>query len=179
MQGVGIELIDCGQGLGSFPSGSVVKKIHLPVQEMWVWSLGREDPLQKEMATHSSVFLPVESCGQMSLARYSPWGRKESDTTEHLGTQGLGGTKMRGLHLKPLSCMTVCVGRWEYKGVWTFLFLALVIHSFIQQIVTEPLCCVKTLFWRSEVKVAQLGSTLATPWTIQTMEFSRPECWSE
>ena len=36
MQGVEIELIDCGQGLGSFPSGSVVKKIHLPVQEMGV-----------------------------------------------------------------------------------------------------------------------------------------------
>jgi len=26
------------------------------VQEMWVWSLGWEDPLEKEMATHSSIF---------------------------------------------------------------------------------------------------------------------------
>ena len=26
------------------------------MQETWVQSLGREDPLQKEMATHSSVF---------------------------------------------------------------------------------------------------------------------------
>ena len=26
------------------------------IQEMWVWSLGHEDPLEKEMATHSSVF---------------------------------------------------------------------------------------------------------------------------
>ena len=25
------------------------------VQETWVWSLGREDPLEKEMATHSSI----------------------------------------------------------------------------------------------------------------------------
>ena len=31
------------------------KKICLPVQERWVWSLGREDPLEKEMATHSST----------------------------------------------------------------------------------------------------------------------------
>ena len=23
--------------------------------EMWVWSLGREDPLEKEVATHSSI----------------------------------------------------------------------------------------------------------------------------
>ena len=68
---MGVELTDCGQGLGSFPGGSVVKKkIHLPIQDMWFLSLHWEDPLQKEMATHSSVFLPVESCGQMSLAGY-------------------------------------------------------------------------------------------------------------
>ena len=50
---MGVELTDCGQGLGSFPGGSVVKKkkIHLPIQEMWVLSLRWEDPLQKEMAT--------------------------------------------------------------------------------------------------------------------------------
>ena len=32
------------------------KKTHLPMQEMWVWPLGGEDPLEKEMgATHSSI----------------------------------------------------------------------------------------------------------------------------
>ena len=30
------------------------------------------------------VFLPEESRGERSLAGYSPWGRKESDTTEEL-----------------------------------------------------------------------------------------------
>ena len=25
------------------------------MQEMWVWSLGWEDPLEEEMATHSSI----------------------------------------------------------------------------------------------------------------------------
>ena len=30
------------------------------------------------------VFLPRESHGQRSLAGYSPWGRKKSDTTERL-----------------------------------------------------------------------------------------------
>ena len=29
-------------------------RIHLPMQEMWVQSLGHEDPLEKEMATHFS-----------------------------------------------------------------------------------------------------------------------------
>ena len=32
------------------------------------------------------VFLPGESYGQKSLVDYSPWGRKESDMTERLGT---------------------------------------------------------------------------------------------
>ena len=36
-----------------FPNGSL--GIHLPVQEMWARSLGWEDPLEKEMATHSSI----------------------------------------------------------------------------------------------------------------------------
>ena len=46
-----------------------------PMRETWVRSLGREDPLEKEMAT-TSVFLPGESYGQRSLAGYSPWGCK-------------------------------------------------------------------------------------------------------
>ena len=37
-----------------FPSGSVIK--NLPAnEETWVWSLDQEDPLEKEMATHSSI----------------------------------------------------------------------------------------------------------------------------
>ena len=51
------------------------------MQETWVWSLGCEDALEKEMATHASI-LAWEIHGQRSLAGYSPWGRKESDTTE-------------------------------------------------------------------------------------------------
>ena len=38
-----------------FPGGSVVKKIHLPRQETQVQSLGGQDPLETEMATHSSI----------------------------------------------------------------------------------------------------------------------------
>ena len=46
--------------------------------ETWVQSLGREDLLEKEMATHSSI-LPGAFHGQKSLVGYSPWGDKESD----------------------------------------------------------------------------------------------------
>ena len=51
--------------------------------ETWVRSLGQEDPLEKEMAIHSRL-LTGKSHGQRSLVGYSPWGRKESDTTERL-----------------------------------------------------------------------------------------------
>ena len=55
---------------------------HLPTMwETWVQSLGWEDLLQKEMATYSSI-LAGKSHGQRSLVGYSPWGFKESDTTE-------------------------------------------------------------------------------------------------
>ena len=53
------------------------------MQETQVRSLGREDPLEKEMAP-TPVFLPGESHGGRNLVGYSPWGRKESDTTERL-----------------------------------------------------------------------------------------------
>ena len=41
------------------------------MQEIWVQSLGQKDPLQKEMAIHSSI-LARKSCGQWSLVGYSP-----------------------------------------------------------------------------------------------------------
>jgi len=51
--------------------------------EIWVPSLGREDPLQKEMATHSSS--PAWKIPWTEeLAGYSPWGHKKSDVTGRL-----------------------------------------------------------------------------------------------
>ena len=40
------------------------------MQETWVRSLGQEDPLEKEMATHSSI-LAWEIHGQRSLVGYN------------------------------------------------------------------------------------------------------------
>ena len=51
------------------------------IRETWVRSLGGEDPLEKEMATHSNI-LAGKSYGRRILVGYSLWGRKESDTTE-------------------------------------------------------------------------------------------------
>ena len=51
------------------------------MQETRIQSLGQEDSLEKEMATHYNI-LPGESHRQRSLEGYSPWGYEESDTTE-------------------------------------------------------------------------------------------------
>ena len=50
------------------------------MQEAWIWSLDWEDSQQEGMATHSSLLawrIP------MDRGACSPWGLKESDTTEH------------------------------------------------------------------------------------------------
>ena len=49
--------------------------------ETWVQSLGWEDPLEKELATHSSI-LAWKIPWTEELGGYSPQGCKESDTTE-------------------------------------------------------------------------------------------------
>ena len=65
-----------------FPSVSVIKT-PLPIQKMQVQSLGHEDTPEKEMATHSSS-LAWEISWMEEPGGYSPWGCKESDTTEQL-----------------------------------------------------------------------------------------------
>ena len=53
------------------------------MQETQVRSLGQEDALENGMATHSNI-LAWKIHRQSSLAGYSPGGRKELDTTEHI-----------------------------------------------------------------------------------------------
>ena len=57
---------------------------HLPtMREPRVQSLGREDLLEKEMATHPSI-LAWRIPWTEELGGLQPMGRKESDTTEQL-----------------------------------------------------------------------------------------------
>ena len=60
-----------------FPDGSVVKNPPA-VREMWVRSLGWEDPLEKEMVTHSSI-----------LAWKIPWAEEPG------GLQSMGLPRVR------------------------------------------------------------------------------------
>ena len=63
----------------------MVKKIHLlPVQQMQVPSLGQEDPLEKEMAAHSSILAWKIPWTEEPVGLYIPGGFKELDMTELL-----------------------------------------------------------------------------------------------
>ena len=53
----------------------------MPMQETWLRSLGWEDPLEKEMATHSSMLAWEIPWTEEPGAGYSPWAHKELDTT--------------------------------------------------------------------------------------------------
>ena len=65
---------------GIFGTSLVAQTVkHLPaMQETWVQSLGRDDPLEKEMATHSST-----------LARKIPW-MEEPGRLQSMGSQRVG-----------------------------------------------------------------------------------------
>ena len=60
-----------------FPGGSVVKNPPAK-QEMQVWSLGQEDPMEEEMVTHSSFLSWKISWIEEPGGLPSPWGHKET-----------------------------------------------------------------------------------------------------
>ena len=77
-------LISCKMG---FPCASVHK--NLPeVQEMQVWILDKEDPLEEDMATHSSI-----------LAWGIPWTEKPGGL-QSLGSQKVGQDWSNGLRMQ-------------------------------------------------------------------------------
>ena len=85
-------------------------------QETWVQYLGMEDPLEKEMATHSSILAWITPYIEKPGGLHK-WGHKESDTTEWLS-----------LHLYFISHLFV-------RGfiLWAYFIqcVILVIHDFM------------------------------------------------
>ena len=53
------------------------------MSDTWVQSLGREDPMEKGMATHSSI-VAWRIHGQRRLKTCIPWGHQELDMTAQL-----------------------------------------------------------------------------------------------
>ena len=82
--------------------GSVVMQ---PTQEMWVWSLGWEDFLKQEMATHSSILAWIipraEEAAVHGVAKSQTW-RNWANTHTHTHTH----TPLRGLNHVLLQLLT-------------------------------------------------------------------------
>ena len=73
------------------------------MQEMWVWSLGQEDPLEKETATHSRILaweLPWTkepgSLQSMVLAKESDMTKWLNDNSKTLHTKDTCSEIQRG-----------------------------------------------------------------------------------
>ena len=83
----------------------------------WVQPLGREDPLEKEMATYP-VFLPGEPHGQRSLEGYSPWGCRVGHswvTNTHTHEHGLFQTAKTKIHPRQSMCLNTAAA-WLQPG---------------------------------------------------------------
>ena len=73
-------------GVGSFPGGSDGKESVCSAGDLD--SITGPGRIPAEGNGNLSVFLPGEFHGQRSLVGYTPWGCKESDTTEQLTPVG-------------------------------------------------------------------------------------------
>ena len=103
--------------LPSFWASLVAQRVkRLPaVQETWVRSLGQEDPLEKEMATHSST-----------LAWKTPWTEKPG-RLQSMGSQRVGHSLVTSPSLKKIR-----------REAWSFFFSLPMAHHGATTTVRAP-----------------------------------------
>ena len=109
--------------------------------ETQVWSLGQENPLEKEMAT-TPAFLPGKFCGQRSLVGCCPWSCRVHICTydwAHMHTEI--GNIINLYFLKklivlyfwsgswlPVNCINVTL--WE-AGIWSYVYFLCSIFEWV------------------------------------------------
>ena len=78
--------------IGNWWASPVAQTVKNPsaMREAWVQSLDWKNPLKEDMATLFSVLTLEDPQGRRSLAGYSPWRRKDMDTTEWLSIHTWG-----------------------------------------------------------------------------------------
>ena len=68
------------------------------VREMWVQSLGWEEPLEKGMATHSSI-----------LAWGIPWTEEPGELLQSMGLQRVGPDRVTNTHTQHITYLEQCL----------------------------------------------------------------------
>ena len=66
------------------------------MQETWVQSLGRKDPLEEEMATHSSILAWRIPWTEEPVRLWFMWSQRVESLEKTLMLGGIGGKKRRG-----------------------------------------------------------------------------------
>ena len=135
------------------------KRIHLPVQEMQVWSLGREDPLEEKMATHSSI-----------LAWKIPW-TEETGGLQSTGSQRIGHD---------------CVTKWQQYLKTSQIRLVVVLNSMILKYCIIKYVNIWKICISQWVKFLQManvwcykimhGEEIHSKGKIKPMDFNPSEC---
>ena len=67
---------------------------------------------------HTPVFLPRKPHGQRSLVGYSPWGCKESDTTERLSHRRIKNWYLSWVHAEHTKCQHFCAAESVRSNTW-------------------------------------------------------------
>ena len=157
-------LINLGYNSIGFPGGSVVKNPpdKQETQEMRVWSLSQEDPLEEGMATHSSIFAWRIPMDRGAWQANSPLGPKESDMTEWLSSHAYTYYQVPNLNYKAyviiktyeslfLLCLSRCL--FSFSGPHPLLnntearLQALWYHSMFLFIIPTPFYHVNSQFF--------------------------------
>ena len=97
---------------------------------MWVQSLGQEDPLEKGMATHSSI-LAWRIPRTEEPGRLQSMGSKELDKTEHAGRQAVFQFVCVCVCMCVCICVCVCVCVCVYVYICIYRCVSLYIHTLV------------------------------------------------
>ena len=169
------------------------------MQETWVWSLGWEAPLEKGIVTHSSILawrIPwtVESMGSQRVRHH--WVTFTFHSHKfifplfslfiHLATPNvnlhlalhicvtLTSHAWLALSILPPKCLLNCYPQCDLLSSFSSKERALEIRTVLRRL--QGLGCKEIGLWKW--KSLSRVWLLATPWTLQSMEFSRPKYWS-
>ena len=105
--------------------------------ETWVWSLGWEDPLEEEMATHSSI-----------LAWRTSWTEEPAGFSEPVGTQL---STQEHIHIGSYSRRSsfVRIVYWSIQEWWGIMLTSY--SSMVQEKKTNILVLFLQFFWTFEI----------------------------
>ena len=141
-----------------FPGGSVVKNLPAmqEMQEMQVWSLGREDPLEKELATHSNIL-----------------DRKIPQREEPGGLQSMLSQRVRchWVRARALTHTHTHTHTWENSYRTLLMFPFKLLQFKIQNGCTSNSCNSIHLSRTLDFEVLPLGSSQMTLWSWRWDDF--------